>query len=404
MRQVKRQTNPTLRAAVMDSIARREAAALKKLAAHTYAIADRDARIDAIVQDYLARSTEQREQTLIMTGVNDDRREINERIRRALRSEQVLKGPELQASVLVQRDLTRPELTQPKSYQIGDIIRFGRSYSRLGVTRDRVLDGSPDRYRAGRGGAPARCSNRRLGAEAVRKRGSVSGGAPDPHGGRPAALDSERPGCKPPKRRRGSSGAVDADRGVANVVGSGKNVTIGLDREQALGARLRFNGARRAGADRGPGTGAPRYEVREDDGQRELLRCDQSSPTRGETLCQRRVRSRGCAREVPAETVRPRSADLGSEFYPVGSLAHRQGGRTGRGPADRCTRTAITFRTRSALEVVARSVANSTMGVSVWSQTEISPGCPSRTRSRRRSGYETRGVQILPGAPVRSSG
>ena len=53
-----------------------------------------------------SRSTEQREQTLIMTGVNDDRREINERIRRVLRREQVLKGAEQQASVLVQRDLT----------------------------------------------------------------------------------------------------------------------------------------------------------------------------------------------------------------------------------------------------------------------------------------------------------
>ena len=133
MRQVKRQTNPVLRAAVMDSIAHREAAALKKLAGHTYTIPDRDARIDAIVQDYLARPNEHREQTLILTGVNEDRREINERIRQALRSEQVLKGPEAQAMVLVQRDLTRAELTQAKSYQIGDIVRFGRSYARLGI-------------------------------------------------------------------------------------------------------------------------------------------------------------------------------------------------------------------------------------------------------------------------------
>lgn len=35
MRQVKRQTDPALRAAVRDSIARREAAALKKLSGHT---------------------------------------------------------------------------------------------------------------------------------------------------------------------------------------------------------------------------------------------------------------------------------------------------------------------------------------------------------------------------------
>jgi adenylate cyclase len=39
----------------------------------------RDARIDAMVQDYLARPNVHREQTLILTGVNEDRREINER-------------------------------------------------------------------------------------------------------------------------------------------------------------------------------------------------------------------------------------------------------------------------------------------------------------------------------------
>jgi hypothetical protein len=94
-----------------------------------------------MVQDYLARPAQQREQTLIVTGVNEDRREINERIRQALRSEQVLKGPEAQAIVRVQRDLTRAELTQAKSYQIGDIVRFGRSYARLGIgtaTLDRL--------------------------------------------------------------------------------------------------------------------------------------------------------------------------------------------------------------------------------------------------------------------------
>jgi conjugative relaxase-like TrwC/TraI family protein len=133
MRELKRQKNPTLKAAVIDSIARREAAALKKLAGHTYAIANRKARIDAIVRDYLARPLGEQEQTLIVTGVNDDRREINDQIRTKLKEERVLHGPEANATVLVQRDLTRAELTQPKSYQTGDIVRFGRAYPKLGI-------------------------------------------------------------------------------------------------------------------------------------------------------------------------------------------------------------------------------------------------------------------------------
>lgn len=133
MRLIKRQENAVLRGAVMDSIQRRADAALKKLADQTYAIPDRKTRIAAIVNDYLARPRKERDATLIVTGVNDDRREINEQIRARLKEEVAQKGAEASAMVLVQRDLTRAELTQASSYQIGDIVRFGRAYSKLGV-------------------------------------------------------------------------------------------------------------------------------------------------------------------------------------------------------------------------------------------------------------------------------
>ena len=133
MRELKRQKSPILKAAVLDTIGRREVSALKKLAGHTYAIADRNARIDAIVKDYLARPAAERNRTLIVTGVNDDRREINDQIRARLKDEKTLDGPDLLGTVLVQRDLTRAELTQPKAYQAGDIVRFGRAYARLGI-------------------------------------------------------------------------------------------------------------------------------------------------------------------------------------------------------------------------------------------------------------------------------
>lgn len=133
MRLVKRQENAVLCAAVMDSIQRRADAALKKLADQTYAIPNRKTRIEAIVNDYLARPQNERDATLIVTGVNDDRREINEQIRARLKEEKGQEGPEAKATVLVQRDLTRAELTQPNSYQTGDIVRFGRAYAKLGV-------------------------------------------------------------------------------------------------------------------------------------------------------------------------------------------------------------------------------------------------------------------------------
>jgi len=139
MRDIKRQKDPVLRAAVIDTIGRREAAALKKLAGHTYVISDRTERIDAVVQDYLARSVDERNQTLIVTGVNDDRRVINERIRAGLKQDKALTGPEANGAVLVQRDLTRAELNQPKSYQIGEVVRFGRAYAKLGIQAGEYL-------------------------------------------------------------------------------------------------------------------------------------------------------------------------------------------------------------------------------------------------------------------------
>jgi hypothetical protein len=75
-----------------------------------------------------------------MTGVNEDRRDINERIRKALQLEGRITGPEVEASVLVQRDLTRAEITQARSYQAGDFVRFGRRYAKLGVEAGTYLE------------------------------------------------------------------------------------------------------------------------------------------------------------------------------------------------------------------------------------------------------------------------
>src|SRR5262245_12136695 len=139
MREIKRQKSASLKAAVLNSSGRRESLALKKLAGHTYAIADRDARIDAIVKDYLARPAVERNQTLIVTGVNDDRREINERIRARLKEEKALDWPEAGGAALVQRELTRSRLTQAKADGPGAMVRSGRASARLGIQLDEYL-------------------------------------------------------------------------------------------------------------------------------------------------------------------------------------------------------------------------------------------------------------------------
>jgi len=140
MRDIKRQKNAKLKAAVLDTIARREADALKKLEGDTYSIPDRLQRIEALVRDYLERPAADRDHTLIVTGVNEDRCAINERVRARLKEQKDLDGPEGTTRVLVQRDLTRAELTQARSYQVGDTVRFGRDYSRLGIEAGSSLE------------------------------------------------------------------------------------------------------------------------------------------------------------------------------------------------------------------------------------------------------------------------
>jgi conjugative relaxase-like TrwC/TraI family protein len=231
MREIKRQKSAVLRAAVIDSVARRHAAALGKLTQHTHAIADRKARIGAIVQDYFGCPSHKRDQTLIVTGVNDDRREINEQIRAKLRNEGALDGREGKGNVLVQRDLTSAELTQPKCYQAGEIVRFGRAYRTLGieggeylrVDRVDVERGIVELLRNGKAIAwePRRASNVEVYQEEER---TVMAGDRL----RWTRNDREL------GRRNGETVtvvSVDPVRGEARVTGSGRSETLGLGRD-----------------------------------------------------------------------------------------------------------------------------------------------------------------------------
>lgn len=69
----------------------------------------------------------------MLTGSRADRAELNDRIREGLKQQGVLSGPEIRAEVLVQKDLTRAQVRESTSYEMGDVIRFGKEYRSLGV-------------------------------------------------------------------------------------------------------------------------------------------------------------------------------------------------------------------------------------------------------------------------------
>jgi ATP-dependent exoDNAse (exonuclease V) alpha subunit len=95
----------------------------------------RSDRVSSLVSDYMTQSPDQRQHALVIALGRDDRHEINDAIRTAMRASGELTGPTIQAGILVAKDLTRVEMRRADRYEVGDVIRFGRDYQRLGISK-----------------------------------------------------------------------------------------------------------------------------------------------------------------------------------------------------------------------------------------------------------------------------
>lgn len=121
--EVVRQKNESIRAAVVHA-ARREVPAAVALLRHAVIEEREDARRHGMVaQAYLRLQPHEREETLIVAGTNDARRNINALVRAGLD----LSGGQ-SVRVLEPVDMTRAELKSAQSYDIGQIIVPQRSY------------------------------------------------------------------------------------------------------------------------------------------------------------------------------------------------------------------------------------------------------------------------------------
>ncbi|MDE1821891.1 MAG: AAA family ATPase [Euryarchaeota archaeon] len=116
--EVQRQRDEDLKA-VVESFARGEAGWGALRASGHFVFSEDIARSAA--QDYLTRSREERERTLVLCGTNATREAINEQVRLGLRLEGAL-GPDVKVRTLRRQDLTREELRRPSSYAPGDIV------------------------------------------------------------------------------------------------------------------------------------------------------------------------------------------------------------------------------------------------------------------------------------------
>ena len=91
-------------------------------------------RYASIAAEYVA-AHEARERVLVVSPANDERRQLNAVIRQALKERGLVGFGEVTQTVLVNRDLTRPQRGQSRSYEVGDIVRFTRGSRRMAMRR-----------------------------------------------------------------------------------------------------------------------------------------------------------------------------------------------------------------------------------------------------------------------------
>lgn len=113
------------------------AAALEALAkaGGVVEIKDEAQRLAAIAADFCALPAEERRETLVLTGTNEARRQINAAVREGLS----LAGQGKSVETFERGDLTANQQRRAQFYAEGDAVRFDKDYRSLGVKSGEIL-------------------------------------------------------------------------------------------------------------------------------------------------------------------------------------------------------------------------------------------------------------------------
>ncbi|MGH7779074.1 MAG: MobF family relaxase, partial [Candidatus Binataceae bacterium] len=133
---IRRQRDPQLREVVALAANGEIAAALALLDSQQRIreIADHGERHQAIASEYAA-AHEAEERVLVVSPANAERRQLNAAIREALKERGIVAAHGLEQTILVSRDLTRPQRREARSYEIGDVIRFTRGSKKMALEK-----------------------------------------------------------------------------------------------------------------------------------------------------------------------------------------------------------------------------------------------------------------------------
>lgn len=129
--EIQRQKTADLKPAVELAAAGKAPESLTHIDSHVREMPDQAERHAGIADAYARLSDQERSQTLVVSGTNEARRELNTLIRRKLGVE----GRGVEFNTLSRKDLTQAERRAASSYKVGDIIQPERDYEKSGLKR-----------------------------------------------------------------------------------------------------------------------------------------------------------------------------------------------------------------------------------------------------------------------------
>lgn len=141
MDEIQRQKDPELKKAVELAAKGDTASSLAKIAEITE-IKEHSERRAAVAAAYVELQGEDRDKTIIVSGTNEARREINGLVRESIGTA----GQGMEVDTLIRRDTTQAERRFSKNYRVGDLIQPEKDYKRSGLQRGelyRVEDTGP---------------------------------------------------------------------------------------------------------------------------------------------------------------------------------------------------------------------------------------------------------------------
>ena len=140
LQMIRRQRDPELKRAVELAARGKPGEALDLLEEQQRVaqIPDSAARYQRIAADYL-RGHEAGRTTLVVSPGNDERRALNQEIRKLLVEHGHVATEGRQHGILVRRDLTPAQLRYAQHYQEGEVIHFNRARKKQGIDKDSYL-------------------------------------------------------------------------------------------------------------------------------------------------------------------------------------------------------------------------------------------------------------------------